>query len=67
MKSIRHLSKEEQKHFIQCDCGAYIDMRNLSEVFKHLHANLPEPEWNHSVRKDEPVAYLKSGKKIDLN
>lgn len=67
MKSIQHLSSEEQKHFILCDCGAYVDMRNLSEVFTHLHANLPEPEWKYSIRKDEPVAYLKSGNKIDLN
>ena len=67
MKSIQHLSPEEQQHFILCDCGDYIDMRNLSEVFKHLHANLPEPEWKYSIKKDEAVAYLKSGAHIDLN
>jgi len=67
MKSIWHLSAEEQKHYILCDCGEYVDMRNLAEVFKHFHAKLPEPEWSHSIQKDEPVAYSKSGKKIDLN
>jgi hypothetical protein len=67
MKSIEHLSPGEQQHFILCDCGDYVDMRNLSEVFNHLHAILPEPEWSHSIKKDEAVAYLKSGKKIDLN
>jgi hypothetical protein len=67
MKSIQHLSQEEQQHFILCDCGDYIDMRSLSEVFKHLHAKLPEPKWSHSTKKEEPVAYLKSGKRIDLN
>ena len=67
MNSIQHLSSEEKQHFILCDCGEYIDMRNLSEVFKHLHANIPEPKWSYSLKKDEPVAYLKSGKKIDLN
>jgi hypothetical protein len=67
MKSIQHLSQEEQKHFILCDCGEYIDMRNLSEIFDHFHANLPEPEWSHSIKQNEPVAYLKSGEKIDLN
>jgi hypothetical protein len=67
MKSIHHLSLEEQKHFILCDCGLFVDMRNLGEVFAHQHANLPEPEWSHSIKKDEPVAYLKSNKKIDLN
>jgi hypothetical protein len=67
MKSIEHLSFEERQHFILCDCGVYFDMRNLSEVFKHLHSNLPEPEWSFSEKKDEPVAHLKSGKKINLN
>lgn len=67
MISIQHLSTWEQKHFILCDCGHYIDMRNLTEVFKHLHLNLPEPEWSHSIKKDEPVVHLKSGNEIDLN
>lgn len=67
MNSIRHLSKDEQGHYILCDCGQYVDMRNLADVFNHLHANLPAPKWSHSVKKDEPVAYLKTGKKIDLN
>jgi len=67
MKSIRHLSPEEQKHFVLCDCGEYFDMRDLSEVFNHFHANLPEPEWSYSIKKDEAVAYFKSGKRIDLN
>jgi len=67
MKSIQQLSSEEQQHFILCDCGEYIDMRNLTEVFHHLHVDLPQPEWSHSIRKDESLAYTKSGKKIDLN
>ncbi|HEY6954483.1 MAG TPA: hypothetical protein VI385_04530 [Flavisolibacter sp.] len=67
MKSIQHLSPEEQQHFILCDCGQYLDMRSLAEVFEHLHVGLPKPEWTHSLRKDHPTAYLKSGKKVDLN
>jgi hypothetical protein len=67
MKSIQHLSQEEQQHFIVCECGEYINMRNLSEVFQHAHAGLPQPEWTYSIKKDEPTAYLKTGKKIDLN
>jgi hypothetical protein len=68
MKRINQLPEWEQRHYILCDCGEYIDMRNLSEVFKHLHAaRLPEPQWNHSIKKDEAVAYFKSGKKINLN
>ena len=68
VKKIDHLPLQEQRHFIQCDCGAYIDMRNLAEVFKHFHSRvLPDPGWTHAVRAGEPVAYTKSNKKIDLN
>lgn len=67
MTSIEHLSEEERQHFILCNCGEYIDMRNLSEVFEHLHADFPVPQWSYSIKKDEPVAYLKSGKKLGLN
>jgi hypothetical protein len=67
MKSIQHLSPEERRHFILCECGEYIDMRDLSIVFSHLHANLPEPQWSYSIKKDEPVAYSKTGRRMDLN
>ncbi len=68
MKSIDHLTPEEQKHFIQCDCGEYMDMRNLADVFKHLHAPaVPEPGWACSVRVGEPAAYSKTNKRMDLN
>jgi hypothetical protein len=67
MKSIQHFSPEEQQHLILCSCGTYFDMRNLSQVFKHLHADIPEPDWSYSMKKDEPVAYLRSGEKLDLN
>jgi len=67
MKSIQHLSPEEQQHFIRCDCGEFVDMRDLSDVFRHLHAPVPEPEWTYSRIKDEPVAYLRSGQRIELN
>ncbi|MBO9682733.1 MAG: hypothetical protein J7502_08730 [Flavisolibacter sp.] len=67
MKTINHLSKEEQLHYILCHCGEYVDMRNLTDVFSHQHTNLPEPEWSYSIKKDQPVAHSKSGKMIDLN
>lgn len=67
MKAISHLTEEEQQHYILCHCGQYVDMRNLAEVFTHQHANLPEPQWSYSIRKDDPVAQTKSGKRIDLN
>jgi hypothetical protein len=67
MKSIEHLPRGEQEHFIQCDCGEYVDMRNLAEVFHHLHVGLPEPEWTHAIKKGQPVAHLKSGERLDLN
>jgi hypothetical protein len=67
MKNIKHLPEMEQQHYILCDCGEYVDMRNLSEVFRHLHANLPDPEWSHAVKKGEPTVYSKSGKRLGLN
>ena len=67
MTSIQHLSPQDQVHFILCDCGHYIDMRNLSQIFEHMHAALPKPEWAYSIKKDEPAAYFKSGEKIGLN
>jgi len=68
MKSIEQLPKDERQHYIQCDCGDYIDMRNLADVFKHLHApTAPEPKWTYSVRVGEPAAYLKTNKRLDLN
>lgn len=67
MKTIDHLSREEQQHYILCHCGEYLDMRNLSQVFTHQHVSLPQPEWNYSVKKGEPIANPKSGKRISLN
>jgi hypothetical protein len=68
MKNIDHLSADERQHYILCDCGEYIDMRDLSEVFHHLHGtNAPEPQWSYSIKKGDPAAYPKSGKRIDLN
>jgi hypothetical protein len=67
MTDISHLSSEEQKHFIQCDCGEFLDMRDLSQVFSHQHSNLPVPEWSYSQCIGESAAYTRYGKKIDLN
>jgi len=68
MKSIDHLHPEEQRHFIKCDCGEYIDMRDLSQVFKHLHAStVAEPEWTYAVKVGEPFAYSRTKRKTDLN
>jgi hypothetical protein len=68
MNSIDHLTDEEKQHYILCACGEYLDMRDLSDVFKHLHEeNISDPQWTHSVKKGEAVAYVKSGAKLDLN
>lgn len=67
MKSIDHLSSDERQHYILCDCGEYMDMRDLSDVFHHLHSDLPQPQWSHSVKVGEPVAYSKDNKKLGLN
>lgn len=68
MKSIEHLDKEEQNHFIRCKCGHYYDMRDLGQVIEHMHEeNIPEPDWAYSIKKGESVCYTATGKKIDLN
>ena len=68
MRSIGHLSKEEQQHYILCDCGEFIDMRNLADVFKHLHIrDIPEPNWTYSVKIGDPAAYTRGGRELDLN
>jgi hypothetical protein len=68
MKSIDHLSSDEQKHYIKCDCGAYFDMRDLAAVLKHLHLSFTEgPGWSYSVKLGEPAAYSSTKRKMDLN
>jgi len=69
MQNIDHLSMEEKQHFIRCECGEFIDMRDLAEIFSHLHmkGKSPEAEWSFSVKKGEPAAYPRTGKRIDLN
>ncbi len=68
MTSIQHLSEEERQHFLLCPCGQYFDMRDLGQVFAHLHnERLPVPEWSFSVKKGEPQAHTKNGSRLDLN
>ena len=68
MKSIDHLDKDEQKHFIRCGCGNYYDMRDLNQVVEHMHEeNIPSPGWTYSIKKGESVCYTANGRKIDLN
>jgi hypothetical protein len=69
MKSIKDLPLTERRHFMKCRCGHYFDMRDLNDVFKHLHktkAKAAEINFSHSVKVGEPIAYKKK-KRIDLN
>ena len=68
MKDISHLAPGEQNHFIKCDCGEYIDMRDLGEVMSHQHwIEAPKTHWDYSVKIGEPVAYSKTGERLELN
>jgi hypothetical protein len=68
MKNITHLTPGEQDHFIRCDCGEYIDMRDLGEVMSHQHwMDTQQPNWDYSVKIGEPVAYTKGGETLKLN
>jgi len=69
MKNIEALSREEQKHYIQCDCGEYLDMRDLVEVLNHQHWMKPvaATNYDYSIKVGEPMAYTRKGQKIKLN
>ena len=68
MKNIDFNNEQEQNHFIKCNCGQYIDMRNLEEVLRHQHEmKLPETDWSYSIKVGEPFAYTKGGIRIKLN
>jgi hypothetical protein len=67
MRNLEGLPEEEKKHFILCHCGRYVDMRDLGEVFDHLHADIPKPDWKYSVKVGEAKAYTRSKDEIDLN
>jgi len=70
MMDYKSLPPREQKHFIQCSCGEMIDMRNLGEVFSHLHEyDLPTlaTSQSYSVRIGEAVAYRGNGDSIHLS
>ncbi len=71
MRSIDHLSKEEQGHYYKRDfCGVYVDMRSLSQVMEHEHDNLPKAEFDTARRVGDPEERInpeKGGGKINLN
>ena len=67
MKTLKDLVEEEKRHYMKCRCGEYFDMRNLEDVFAHLHSgNLPKAEYSYSVKVGEPVAYLTRNRRIIL-
>jgi hypothetical protein len=38
MKSIKHLSQQEQEHYILCShCKEYVDVRTLTTAVSHIH------------------------------
>jgi len=70
MKDYKSLPPDEQKHFIECSCGQMIDMRDLGEVFEHLHEyNVPtlNTSASYSVRIGEALAYRSDGSSIHLS
>jgi len=69
MKYSEDLPKVEKRHFMKCECGQYFDMRDLEDVFNHLHKYNGEQvpvHYTHSVKVGEPVAYTTKGKRIGL-
>jgi hypothetical protein len=68
MKEINHLNPEEREHYILCDCGKFVDMRDLSDVINHLHLKSEiKADWSYTVKKGAPYAYSKGRKRTNLN
>jgi len=69
MTTIDHLPQDQRKHFILCACGHYLDMRNLAQVFDHLHDIKPaDTQWSYAVRSGEATAYPRSNDRpVGLN
>jgi hypothetical protein len=75
MKSIDHLPEEEKQHYVLCECGEHVDMRDLSEVFYHESgdclADKPKIDipFSSARRMGKTQEYLNNSKKteIDLN
>jgi hypothetical protein len=68
MKKVEHFLAEERKHYIQCECGEWIDCRNLAKVFEHQHAyNMPKPEYDYSVKVGESIMHLRNKRRIHIN
>ena len=52
-KAFNEAGYADRKHFIQCcECGEWIDCRNLDEVFKHEtdHKERPDIQYSGSRR-----------------
>jgi hypothetical protein len=68
MHNINHLAPDERVHFILCDCGNYVDMRNLEQVFLHQHdMDLPAINWQFAVKVGDPQMHCKNQTKKYLN
>jgi hypothetical protein len=68
MKDIKHLAEHEKIHFLMCEtCNEYFDCRNLSQVFEHIHEDLPQADFKSSRKMDEPIEYLQGQISIGQN
>jgi hypothetical protein len=69
MNLIDHLPLDEQKHFILCNCGQYVDCRDLQQVFDHEHwmEKKLDVSWKFAILNGEPVAYTKTKRRVDVN
>jgi hypothetical protein len=68
MENLAIIPVLERRHFLKCAiCNEYFDCRNLSQVFDHIHENLPQPQFESSRRKEESNEYLRGNIEIIQN
>lgn len=56
-----------QEHFTKCECGEWIDMRDLGAVIDHEHwmQDKPAVSFSHVKKKGkENEVYIKAGERV---
>jgi len=68
MKNLSLIAEHERHYYIRCElCNEYFDCRDLSQVFDHVHKNLPDPVFISSKKVSEPIEYIQGKLQIIQN
>lgn len=59
MENLNLIPKYDRHHYVKCEaCNKFFDCRDLSQVFNHIHDEVPKPQFNFSGKVGEPIIYL---------